>query len=424
MKSDFKADIESSGSTKHRQRRQRGAPRGVKATLLKGEDVDGFSRFERVIRTTNDFREIEIVLKVFDLGEYSDLEIRAIVPIQNMVRNRQARHRLRWIGKMREEAIRQRDAALKIQFRWRCRADQNAFWDTIAKRDERKKEKEACIRIQTRYRIVLAKRVLTDRQALAHQRELDRQKRQAEIAIAEEERKKRTQGVVIRIVEAENIKKADRFGKSDPYCKIYWNNVEIGKTQVKHKTVKPLWDDSSSEFVLWPILPDESVIAQEFFQDGGVDESLEDSRDRLTVVVFDLQVSDLVETGLGHSLSKNLKQDPYILLKFGSVSARTSTVENAGSSCNWMNENLKLKIKETTLLRDDLSVEVWNDNNPLPDNIIGKSSIHLGDLHEKGRIAHKDLPGNRNKNLDSESRTVKLLNNRGNADWEKLGDVY
>ena len=167
--------------------------------------------------------------------------------------------------------------------------------------------------------------------------------------------------------------------------------MEIGKTQVKHKTVKTTWDDSSSEFVLWPILPDESVIAREFFQDGGVDESLEDSRDRLTVVVFDLQASDLVETGLGHSLSKNLEQDPYILLKFGSVSARTSTVENAGSSCNWMNENLKLKIKETTLLRDDLSVEVWNDNNPLPDNIIGKSSIHLGDLHEKGRIAHKDL---------------------------------
>ena len=224
MKSDFKADIESSGSTKHRQRRQRGAPRGVKATLLKGEDVDGFSRFERVIRTTNDFREIEIVLKVFDLGEYSDLEIRAIVPIQNMVRNRQARHRLRWIGKMREEAIRQRDAALKFNFAGVVEQTKMLL-DTIAKRDERKKEKEACIRIQTRYRIVLAKRVLTDRQALAHQRELDRQKRQAEIAIAEEERKKRTQGVVIRIVEAENIKKADRFGNQihiARYIGIMW----------------------------------------------------------------------------------------------------------------------------------------------------------------------------------------------------------
>ena len=38
-------------------------------------------------------------------------------------------------------------------------------------------------------------------------------------------------------------------------------------------------------------------------------------------------------------------------------------------------------------------VEVWDDNKPAPDTLIGKASIHLGDLHDKGKIVHKDLPG-------------------------------
>jgi Ca2+-binding EF-hand superfamily protein len=41
---------------------------------------------------------------------------------------------------------------------------------------------------------------------------------------------------------ANNLAKADIFGDSDPYCKIFWNNEQIAKTIVVDNCLTPCWD--------------------------------------------------------------------------------------------------------------------------------------------------------------------------------------
>ena len=45
------------------------------------------------------------------------------------------------------------------------------------------------------------------------------------------------------VTAARDIGKADSFGKSDPYCKLYWNGKSIGRTRTCPNTLNPLWDD-------------------------------------------------------------------------------------------------------------------------------------------------------------------------------------
>lgn len=52
----------------------------------------------------------------------------------------------------------------------------------------------------------------------------------------------------VTIIDAINLKAADRNGKSDPYCQIYLNKVKMqhAKTSIQKKTLNPKWNEVSS----------------------------------------------------------------------------------------------------------------------------------------------------------------------------------
>ena len=47
----------------------------------------------------------------------------------------------------------------------------------------------------------------------------------------------------LEVVSASSLKKADTFGKSDPYCVILSNGAIVGKTSVIKKTLDPEWNE-------------------------------------------------------------------------------------------------------------------------------------------------------------------------------------
>ena len=52
----------------------------------------------------------------------------------------------------------------------------------------------------------------------------------------------------VRVACAEDLIRADVFGGSDPYAKVYWNNLYAGKTPVINDTLNPVWERDSSVF--------------------------------------------------------------------------------------------------------------------------------------------------------------------------------
>jgi hypothetical protein len=49
---------------------------------------------------------------------------------------------------------------------------------------------------------------------------------------------------------AADIKKADRWGKSDPYVKVFVNDVAAGKSQTLSKTLNPVWNETDKELLI------------------------------------------------------------------------------------------------------------------------------------------------------------------------------
>ena len=47
----------------------------------------------------------------------------------------------------------------------------------------------------------------------------------------------------LEVVSASELKKADTFGKSDPYCVVLSNDAIVGKTPVVKKTLDPEWNE-------------------------------------------------------------------------------------------------------------------------------------------------------------------------------------
>ena len=45
-----------------------------------------------------------------------------------------------------------------------------------------------------------------------------------------------------KVVAASGLKKADTFGKSDPYCVVFSGEARVGKTTVQKKTLDPEWN--------------------------------------------------------------------------------------------------------------------------------------------------------------------------------------
>jgi len=54
----------------------------------------------------------------------------------------------------------------------------------------------------------------------------------------------------VKVLSARNLPKADLFGKSDPFVKIYFNSTFIGQTSHQTKTLNPNWSNLNEEFSL------------------------------------------------------------------------------------------------------------------------------------------------------------------------------
>lgn len=52
------------------------------------------------------------------------------------------------------------------------------------------------------------------------------------------------------VLSAEDLAKADVFGKSDPYAVVLLNRREVGRTRTLFKTLNPCWSDPTETFVL------------------------------------------------------------------------------------------------------------------------------------------------------------------------------
>ena len=63
----------------------------------------------------------------------------------------------------------------------------------------------------------------------------------------------------LRVARAEDLIRADVFGGSDPYAKVFWNGLFAGKTKVKQDTLNPVWDRETSVFEI-PLVPGEPDI--------------------------------------------------------------------------------------------------------------------------------------------------------------------
>ena len=46
----------------------------------------------------------------------------------------------------------------------------------------------------------------------------------------------------MRIIRADDLKKADLFGKSDPYAKLFFNEIPFGETKVMKDNHFPIWN--------------------------------------------------------------------------------------------------------------------------------------------------------------------------------------
>ncbi|CAK9108749.1 ABC transporter A family member 1 (ABC transporter ABCA.1) (AtABCA1) (ABC one homolog protein 1) (AtAOH1) [Durusdinium trenchii] len=49
--------------------------------------------------------------------------------------------------------------------------------------------------------------------------------------------------IILHIIEAQDLAKSDRFGRSDPYCVVSFNGERLGKTAMERKTLTPHWDE-------------------------------------------------------------------------------------------------------------------------------------------------------------------------------------
>ena len=92
-----------------------------------------------------------------------------------------------------------------------------------------------------------------------------------------------------------------------------------------------------------------------------------------------LSALGLPETEVGSKLV-GAKQDPYLKVKLAGRSAKTWECDGAGTECEWEGDELELRVPSYAVRWKQAEVEVWNENAPAPDTLIGKSKVRLRDL--------------------------------------------
>ena len=71
----------------------------------------------------------------------------------------------------------------------------------------------------------------------------------------------------LQVVRAHNLIKADRFGKSDPYCRLRWGSDDLGVTEHQKSTLSPLWELEYFDLSLAPEDTDRTLAVSVFDYD-------------------------------------------------------------------------------------------------------------------------------------------------------------
>jgi hypothetical protein len=69
------------------------------------------------------------------------------------------------------------------------------------------------------------------------------------------------------------------------------------------------------------------------------------------------------------------KQDPYIKVILDGDTAQSSYKDGAGTKAEWKDEILTVEARQTSVKRGEFVLEVWNENAPAPDTLIGRAYV-------------------------------------------------
>lgn len=69
------------------------------------------------------------------------------------------------------------------------------------------------------------------------------------------------------------------------------------------------------------------------------------------------------------------KQDPYIKVILDGDTTQSSYKDGAGTKAEWTDEILTVEARQTYVKRGELVLEVWNENAPAPDTLIGRAHV-------------------------------------------------
>ena len=98
-----------------------------------------------------------------------------------------------------------------------------------------------------------------------------------------------------------------------------------------------------------------------------------------------LSAWDLPETEFGAKFA-GTKQDPYLKVKMAGRSAKTWDADGAGTECVWEGEELELLVPKYAMEWKRVEIEVWNENAPAPDTLIGRAKVRVRDLLRNGQL--------------------------------------
>ena len=118
-----------------------------------------------------------------------------------------------------------------------------------------------------------------------------------------------------------------------------------------------------------------------------VEPNLEELPDDFLIRFSDLSAYDMPETEVGAKLL-GAKQDPFLKVKLAGRSAKSWDCDGAGTACEWEGDELELALPEYAVRWKYLEVEVWNENAPAPDTLIGKTKMRIRDLLKPSALDH------------------------------------
>jgi hypothetical protein len=103
-----------------------------------------------------------------------------------------------------------------------------------------------------------------------------------------------------------------------------------------------------------------------------IDLGIEGAESEIVIQAVNMTATGLPETELGFLAGK---QDPYIILKLASSKAQSKYIDGGGTDVDWGKEELVLEASLEDMRSESLILQVWNENAPAPDVLIGETSM-------------------------------------------------